>query len=112
MAADRKIVLFVGSPGSGKSTLLNALFGKPVFDAGMSWGPCLLDQVTTKLQKESHKGILYIDTPGWNDENSANEITKALKENGIYHVFFVVCPNSGCRCPRLTDVHNMQLMGV
>ena len=78
MAADRKIVLFVGTPGSGKSTLLNALFGKPVFDAGMSCGPCLLDQVTTKLQKESHKGILYIDTPGWNDENSANEITKAL----------------------------------
>ena len=55
--------------------------------------------MTYRLDKERHKGITYLDTPGLADikmrEKAAKEITTALKLGGIYQVFFVFTLESG-----------------
>lgn len=91
----RDIYLFAGNPGSGKSTLVNALIGEVLFKSGVSFGRGL----TETFQTETYNGAMYIDSPGLDDaevkEKAAQEITKALKQNGKYHVFFVVTMESG-----------------
>ena len=46
-----------------------------------------------------HNGITYGDTPGLSDvkyrKEVAQEITKALKQNGIYKLFFVASVEAG-----------------
>ena len=87
--------LFIGNPGVGKSTLINCLAQKLLFKSGVSIGPGM----TTQLQKEKHGGIVYMDTPGLSDvklrKAAAEAITEALKQNGMYQIFFVVTLESG-----------------
>ena len=49
--------------------------------------------MTHKLEKETHNGITYLDTPGLVDvkirQEAAKEITTALHQGGIYQVLFV-----------------------
>ena len=68
--------------------------------------------MTYKLDKEVHNGITYLDTSGLADvkirEQAAEEITKALKQDGIYQVFFVFTLESGRVRPE--DVTTMKLV--
>jgi len=87
--------LFVGNPGTGKSTMLNALTGDANFSSGFSAG----EGKTKELQFLEHQGNLYMDTPGLEDVNlrkqAAQEISKALKRDGRYKIFFVVTLEAG-----------------
>ena len=53
----------------------------------------------TQTYTQDHSKIIYLDTPGLYDskvqQTAANEITKALKKNGSFQVFFVVTMKSG-----------------
>ena len=66
-----------------------------LFKSGISFG----SGKTYKLDKTEYKGIEYLDTPGLADINmrqtAAAAITKALKQNGEYQIFFVVVLNGG-----------------
>ena len=87
--------LFIGNPGVGKSTLVNCLAQKVLFKNGISIG----SGMTYQMEKEEHDGIVYMDTPGLADiklrKAAAEAITKALKQNGMYQIFFVVTLESG-----------------
>ena len=87
--------LFIGNPGVGKSTLVNCLTQKVLFESGVSIGSGL----TYQMEKRVQDGIVYMDTPGLADtrqrEAEAKAITMALKQNGIYQIFFVVTLESG-----------------
>eukprot|EP01091_Cochliopodium_minus_P009282 TRINITY_DN2251_c0_g2_i1.p1 TRINITY_DN2251_c0_g2~~TRINITY_DN2251_c0_g2_i1.p1 ORF type:complete len:425 (-),score=118.72 TRINITY_DN2251_c0_g2_i1:35-1309(-) len=88
-------ILLLGNPGAGKSTILNCLIGKVIFESGMSFGTGL----SQYLKTYKHEGIIYGDTPGLSDvlkrKEAAKEITKALQQNGIFKIIFVVTVNSG-----------------
>ena len=79
----------------GKSTLLNGMIGEVKFKSGVSIGKGL----TKTIQFVEHNGIMYGDTPGLSDveyrKEAAQEITKALKQDGIYKLFFVACVEAG-----------------
>jgi len=96
MLQDQVNILFVGNPGTGKSTLLNGLLRKAMFISGISRTG---SGVTTNLQKITHDGVYYLDTPGLDDDemrqNCANEINQALKQSGLYYVCFVITLESG-----------------
>ena len=91
-------LMFIGNPGSGKSTTCNAILGQVAFNSGLH---------TTGLTTESsqhpweHEGVMHAitDTPGLADVNmrkeAAEEISKALKGDIIYKIFFVVTLESG-----------------
>ena len=87
--------LFIGNPGVGKSTLVNCLAQKILFKNGVSIGGGL----TYQMEKREHDGIVYMDTPGLADiklrKAAAEAITKALRQNGIYQIFFVVTLEAG-----------------
>ena len=91
----KKYRLFIGNPGVGKSTLVNCLAQKVLFKNGVSIG----SGMTYQMEKQEHDGIVYMDTPGLADiklrKAAAEAITKALKQNGIYQIFFVVTLESG-----------------
>ena len=91
-------LMFIGNPGSVKSTTCNAILGQVAFNSGLH---------TTGLTTESsqhpweHEGVMHAitDTPGLADVNmrkeAAEEISKALKGDIIYKIFFVVTLESG-----------------
>jgi len=85
----RAVIMFCGNPGVGKSTLCNSVFGRAVFESGLSLGRGL----TKTKQQHMHQGNLYIDTPGLDDAISrieaAREIEAALKQNNDYKIVFV-----------------------
>ena len=91
----QKYRLFIGNPGVGKSTLVNCLAQKVLFKNGVSIG----SGMTYQMEKQEHEGIIYMDTPGLADiklrKAAAEAITKALKQNGMYQIFFVVTLESG-----------------
>lgn len=56
--------------------------------------------MTFQLDIKKHKdGITYLDTPGLADiklrQQAAEAITKALKQDGTYQVFFVITLEAG-----------------
>ena len=87
--------LFIGNPGVGKSTLINCLAQQFLFKSGIAIGAGM----TAQLERKKHGGIVYMDTPGLADvklrKAAAEAITEALKQNGIYQIFFVVTLESG-----------------
>ncbi|OWZ24264.1 hypothetical protein PHMEG_000743 [Phytophthora megakarya] len=91
----RESRLFLGNPGTGKSTLINCLVGKQAFRSGVSWGGGL----TQEYQRIQHNDIAYMDTPGLADQTiitkAAEAITTALRQHGVYKLFFMVRINNG-----------------
>ena len=85
----------VGNPGAGKSTLLNSILRHPHFKSGYSQGTGL----TYQLDIKTINGVNYLDTPGLSDierrKAAAKAITRSLKQNGIYLVYFVCNLDSG-----------------
>lgn len=88
-------LIFIGNPGVGESTILNGLAGKVLFRSGVSIGRGL----TRRLQTELVDGMMLVDTPGLHDpeaqHQAAAEIGDALKLDGEYKLFFVVCLDAG-----------------
>ena len=66
-----------------------------LFESGLSFGKGM----TYQLDEKIHNGITYLDTPGLADINMrkgvAKAITKGLKKNGNYQIFFVVTLEAG-----------------
>ena len=91
----RAVIMFCGNPGVGKSTLCNSVFGKAVFNSGISVGTGM----TIHKQEYMHENKLYIDTPGLRDvekaEQAALEIEAALKKNNNYKIVFVATLDEG-----------------
>ncbi|MHB9147326.1 MAG: GTPase [Candidatus Amoebophilus sp.] len=91
----RAVIMFCGNPGVGKSTLCNSVFGRPVFESGMSLGRGL----TKAKQQHMYQGNLYVDTPGLDDATSrteaAREIEAGLKQNNDYKIVFVAVLEEG-----------------
>ena len=87
--------LFIGNPGVGKSTLVNCLAQEVLFKNGVSVG----SGMTYQMERRVHDGIVYMDTPGLADirlrKAAAEAITEALRQNGMYQIFFVVTLESG-----------------
>ena len=87
--------LFIGNPGAGKSTLANCIAERVLFKSGISFG----SGKTSKLDKEKHSGVMYLDTPGLADikrrKVAASAITEALRQEGKYQIFFVVTLSAG-----------------
>lgn len=96
-AKKKDCYLFVGNPGTGKSTLINGVIGEPLFRSGVSFDGA---GITYKFDHHEVPGLgVMMDTPGLGDEKmkeqAAEAITKALKQNGFYRVFFVLTEESG-----------------
>lgn len=87
--------LFIGNPGTGKSTLTNCIARSLLFKSGLGFG----SGITFQFDKKKCDGVTYLDTPGLADitlrKQAAAAITKALKQNGTYQVFFVITLEAG-----------------
>lgn len=98
--------LFVGNQGVGKSTIINAFMGKNVAKSGISLGGAVTENFQS--YKFSDKE-LFIDTPGLDGKKeSAEQIEKALKLGGKYHIFFVI--NTCCLILHYEEILSMNLM--
>ena len=90
----------------GKSTLVNCITNRGLFASDIA------TVKTTQLHMQEHERIIYVDTPGLFDSKmqkvAAKEITKALKQNGRFQVYFVVSMKSG-KIP-LIDLSTMWLV--
>jgi len=108
MADASEWILFVGNPGAGKSTLLNGIINKVAFKSGTSAGSGL----TTVFQFCKEGNINYGDTPGLDDVKNriaaAQEITKALQQNGNYRICFVLTLEAGR--VRGSDIATLQIV--
>ncbi|MHB9147258.1 MAG: GTPase domain-containing protein [Candidatus Amoebophilus sp.] len=106
MGGEREVIMFCGNPGVGKSTLCNSIFGRRIFESGVS----IRTGMTTKKQEYLYEGKLYIDTPGLADSNTrteaGKEIEEALKQNGNYKVVFVITLKAGRLKPEDIDTIN------
>ena len=104
----KDFLIMCGNPGTGKSTILNCLVGQPIFQSGISPGHGL----TTELQLVQVGTTTYGDTPGLDDdthrEKAAAAITRALKQNGVYKLLFVVKLDAGR--VRAADAATMRLV--
>jgi energy-coupling factor transporter ATP-binding protein EcfA2 len=104
-------VLFVGNPGSGKSTLLNALVGALLFRSGIS-DVNLGAGITKYVKWVHHRGVMYGDTPGLNDQTNkveaAQQIAEGLKAGGVYRLVFLVTIDDRLR-PLPSDVATMKI---
>ena len=87
--------LFIGNPGTGKSTLANCIARSLLFKSGLKFG----DGMTFQLDMKKCNEVTYLDTPGLDDiklrKQAAAAITKALKQNGTYQIFFVITLEAG-----------------
>lgn len=88
-------VAVIGNAGSGKSTVLNTLIGEPLFKSGVSFTTGL----TIELQKQTHGGRDFYDTPGLADPTmggkAAAEIGKLFESAIPLSIVFVVTLSSG-----------------
>jgi len=88
--------LFIGNPGAGKSTFLNGLLQRPAFASGISLGKGLTS--VCQIERDDY-GNVYLDTPGLSDvtmrEKAAHEISKALRNGGLFKIFFVITLETG-----------------
>eukprot|EP00178_Gracilaria_changii_P013247 TRINITY_DN37450_c0_g1_i1.p1 TRINITY_DN37450_c0_g1~~TRINITY_DN37450_c0_g1_i1.p1 ORF type:complete len:315 (+),score=39.29 TRINITY_DN37450_c0_g1_i1:33-977(+) len=103
--------IFIGNPGVGKSFLLNSLLQEQKFQSGVSYGEGLTQ--TLQLEQDSHTpNTFWGDTPGLSDINrrkkAAEEIEKAMKQNGYYRIVFVLTLESGRFRP--DDILTMKLV--
>jgi len=111
----QKHVVMIGtSRGVGTSTLLNCLMNSRVdglsknemFQSGRS-----SSETSSKLNSKELSDTIYTTTPGLDNtqkqtiEDTAEEITKALKKDGDYQIIFVVTLESGrLRHPDVTMI--------
>ena len=79
-----------------------------LFKSGVSFGKGM----TYQLDKKTHNGITYLDTPGLADikmrKEAAKAITDGLKNYGIYQIFFVVTLEAARL--RATDLATIKLV--
>ena len=88
--------IFIGNPGTGKSSLINCHAGELLFKSGVSASG---SGITFELNKCTHKGRCYMDTPGLSDwklwKAAAKAIDEALQQGGSFHIVFVLTLNCG-----------------
>lgn len=94
-----EILMFVGNPGVGKSSIINALKKERVAHEGVNLGSGLTPIFSKYEHSQGTKNYFLFDTPGLDDvemrQKAAGEIEKALKQEGIYRLFFVITLEAG-----------------
>lgn len=95
----RNILMFIGNPGVGKSTVINSLKQEKVASSGVKLGSGMTQFFAEFKHSFEGKDFLLFDTPGLEDvklrNQAADEIEKALKQDGVYKLFFVITLEAG-----------------